>query len=291
MDTKLFEKRICMRPRKKDSLKRAHSRVARAEKAGISARDQDLLNLDFLDAVKCDSLSHAKEFLAKGASINTRSSRGEWNALMWAARNGNQEMVEFLLASGIDKEAASIGGFTALHEAVGEGHTEIVKILLAAGVDMNAKNVSDYTAVSLAVGHLPMLNILLQAGADPDIQNNKGRTALMSAIKRGEEDAVKALLAAGAKVDVEDFGGNTAFAYAVVYNDPASMVRLADADANLKLTDEMMLDPLGKAKTNGLTGLIRQLKEEAMEKELRVFKDGLSRPIRATKPFKFKRGM
>jgi len=279
-------KRICMRRPKKDSLKNAHSRVARVNEAGLTAHEQEALDSSFIKAVMNDDTDEAKRLFAEGASLHARSRGGNgWNAMMWACRNGNAEMVDFLLANGVSVETDTIAGFRPLHEAAANEHAEVAKKLLAAGTDVNAKNISDRTALFLSVEYPDILKILLEAGADPEIQDIRGLTPLMMAIKCAHEDGVKTLLAAGVKLDTEDFGGNTAFAYAVVYDDPASMVRLADAGADLTLTEDMGLAPLKKATLHGLNDLIAQLREEALEKELRVFKNGLSRPMKATKPF------
>ena len=72
------------------------------------------------------------------------------------------------------------GRVTPLMKAAKEGNAEKVQELLAAGADVNAQDERGLTPLMWAAGNSfqNTVQILLNAGADIDIKNNKGRTAL-----------------------------------------------------------------------------------------------------------------
>ncbi|OZC04403.1 ankyrin repeat domain-containing protein [Rubricoccus marinus] len=79
----------------------------------------------------------AQLLLASGADVNRASNDFNsyaWTPLMEAARNGEAEIVRFLLAvDGVDLGARSTEDVTALGVARGEGHAEVIALLEAAG--------------------------------------------------------------------------------------------------------------------------------------------------------------
>lgn len=127
-------------------------------------------------------------------------------ALMFAARTGNLERVQWLLARGAPRDARTImddawsGGTTALHFAVRAGHVNIVCALLLAGADVNILDSSDFSPLSFAAlyGHHAVVHALLGAGAAPDNLYTSIHTPLSYACAAGNTDIVRSLLAAGA---------------------------------------------------------------------------------------------
>ncbi len=109
---------------------------------------------------------------------------------MWAAAEGNTEVVELLLKAGADfRTPLPDSGFTPLFFAVREGRTDVVKLLLKTGADVNegmqphkvsGKGPHKGTSPLLMAvenGHLDLAVMLLEAGADPNDQRS-GFTAL-----------------------------------------------------------------------------------------------------------------
>jgi ankyrin repeat protein len=99
---------------------------------------------------------------------------------MWAAAEGNLEVVEALLEAAADYRTALASGFTPFFFAVREGHSPVVFRLLAAGLDVNEPMRPDRSrgpakgrptnALLLALenGHFEMALALLKAGANPN---------------------------------------------------------------------------------------------------------------------------
>lgn len=75
-----------------------------------------------------DQTAISKYLIEQGANINEPDGFG-MTCLMWAAFNGNAELVTFLLQKGADKGAETENGMTALKAAKEQGHKEIVKLL------------------------------------------------------------------------------------------------------------------------------------------------------------------
>jgi ankyrin repeat protein len=140
---------------------------------------------------------------------------------MAAAAAGSAEGVRLLLAKGGNVNAReSVGGQTALMWAAGEGQTEVVKVLLEAGADPNVvgrvtalprlrgdggRMWVDYTSGGLTAamfaarsGQPDIVRLLADHGADLNHANPDGLTALLIAVINDRTDAAAALLDKGA---------------------------------------------------------------------------------------------
>ncbi|KAK0760882.1 LOW QUALITY PROTEIN: hypothetical protein N5P37_005821, partial [Trichoderma harzianum] len=139
-------------------------------------------------------------------------------ALIWAVRNGHENLVKWLLKRGANVNAksgfgkitpsiirikaqrgASVhfdSGRIALHCAASQGHESMVRLLLDNGADVMASDNAGRTALSLAAsnGHEAVVKLLLENGADITAKDNAGRTALCLAAAQGRTAAVQLLL-------------------------------------------------------------------------------------------------
>ena len=88
-----------------------------------------------------------------------------------------------------------------LIEAARKGDTEKVQALLAKDADVNAKAIYGTTALMFAAleGHPDTVQALLAKGADVNAKDNYGTTALITAKKKGHKEIVQLLKKAGAK--------------------------------------------------------------------------------------------
>jgi hypothetical protein len=125
------------------------------------------------------SLREVLFFLAAGFSANIRNRDGV-PLLNIAARNGDRQVVRFLLLAGAELNAQSDDrGTSALVDCAMGKHYDLMMDFIKIGVDLNIISKGGQTAITVAVGtgDLRMVEALLKAGADPDIQDNMGMSA------------------------------------------------------------------------------------------------------------------
>jgi ankyrin repeat protein len=150
-----------------------------------------------MTCAKSGSVDAVKRLLEFGAAIEVREPAQGQNALMWAATEHHIDVVKALIEAHADLKAHSKQGFTAMHFAARQGDQEMVELLLAAGVDVNILSHTDpaavappsragagrttavrktngtdgYTPLLVATvrGQVPLALFLLDHGADPNI--------------------------------------------------------------------------------------------------------------------------
>lgn len=178
-----------------DRVKVAGADVVVAPDGGFSATVDVPLDEDVVVVV--EAFDHAGN-RAEDRSRTFRPDLDGTTPLAVAAKRGDRDRVERLLAAGADARREGRGGVTALHVAAAEGHAEIVQRLLRAGADPNALAILPVLApvtradvpklpVRLRIEtHSPLhdavlaekgavVAALLEGGADP---SSRGRLAL-----------------------------------------------------------------------------------------------------------------
>ncbi len=97
--------------------------------------------------------------------------------------------------------------FTPLMRACKEGRLDIVDELLALGVDIAVTNADGCNALWLACynGSHAIIERLIAAGIDLDLQNGNGATCLMYVSSNSKPDLVKLLLDKGADPGLKNF--------------------------------------------------------------------------------------
>ncbi|XP_070548274.1 LOW QUALITY PROTEIN: ankyrin repeat and SAM domain-containing protein 3-like [Ptychodera flava] len=113
-------------------------------------------------AASCGNESVIYFLLHNDADIESTDNRG-WTALFHATNAGHQNMVKFLLDNGANaNHREPLVGNTALMMAAAEGHEIIVQNLLQYGVDMDTKNFNGDTARSLALlnGYMKIVSLI-----------------------------------------------------------------------------------------------------------------------------------
>ncbi len=108
-----------------------------------------------------------------------------------------------------------------LMQAIIDNDQETVEQLLADGADPNVLNEYGESAllVSIVNERPQYLPILIEYGADPNLQDDYGWTPLMSAVVTGDLESGKLLLEAGADPTLKDSDEMSAIDYAVDYEE------------------------------------------------------------------------
>ena len=167
---------------------------------------------EVLDAAERGDSSSVVSLLQRGMDINTADRDGN-TLLMIAARNGNLELMSFLVGNRAAINQRNRFGDTAILLAAIKGSVAGVELLHKSGAQLDP---SGWTALHYAVfsENTDLLVWLLKSGSKLDARAPNGQTALMLAAKQGKLVLVKLLVDADAYMDLEDFEGKSALALA-----------------------------------------------------------------------------
>ena len=189
--------------------------VIRGHKVGYSGFDnlRDLaLGLAF-----DEEPSEDEEYDAEENWIDPETDEEGRTELLLAARSGDTEEIERLIADGADPEERDRRGRTALAHAASAGEDAALATLLEAGANVNPTDDAGHTALAHAAmsGHAAAVVKLASAGAWVNEPDYNGWTPLMHAARRGLVDVIEALLESGADRAVQRTAdGRTALDYA-----------------------------------------------------------------------------
>src|SRR5690606_7406512 len=117
-----------------------------------------------------DDLDLVRTLIEAEADVHATTRLGGYTPLMFAARNGNSEIIAALLDAGARVDAATTNGTTPLMFAAASGSVEAVETLMAAGAEVNAtENGFGQTALMFAAayGRDGVIPALMAHGADP----------------------------------------------------------------------------------------------------------------------------
>ena len=157
------------------------------------------------DAAMRRDLAAVRSLIADGAAVDDARGDG-MTALHWAARHGDAEMTDVLVAAGADLSAVTrLGGHTPLHVASAAHGASVVEALLVAGADPSARTTTGATALHFAAasGGAAAVAALLRHGADVDAREPQwGQTPLMFAAAADRVAVVDRLVDAGADTGI-----------------------------------------------------------------------------------------
>ena len=100
-------------------------------------------SVDIWETAKVGNIESVKKYL-------DAKDKYEWTGLSWAAAEGQNEIVDLLIAKGADVNAKGELG-TPLDCAIVCGHKEIAELLIAEGADVNVKIWDGSTPLDFAI--------------------------------------------------------------------------------------------------------------------------------------------
>ncbi|XP_063413747.1 protein fem-1 homolog C-like [Mytilus trossulus] len=144
----------------------------------------------------------ASLLLFYGADVNDCSDT-ESTPVRCACFMNHQLMVEFLVENGGNLSKTNIYGGTCLMNSI--RCSEIVEFLIAKGVEVNSADRNGWTALHYAAkeGHVNSVRILLTNNADYTIRNKTDRTALDLAAYNGHDFVVEAFMKKKCGTEIE----------------------------------------------------------------------------------------
>jgi ankyrin repeat protein len=169
-------------------------------------------DIGLIFAAKEGNLQLIKEFLDNGASITVANGHGN-TALIMAAQGSNINVIELLMQKGAAINASNGIGNTPLIYASYNGHENVVKLLVRWGAQVDFANHQGNTALMYAAynGHISIVKFLLnETNTNINATDVDSRTALMWAVIRGHEAIAAFLIKEGADPKIFDDLGNTA---------------------------------------------------------------------------------
>lgn len=156
--------------------------------------------------------------IARGANVNAANANGG-TPLMYAALGGDAVVTRLILEYGARPDHKASLGWTALEVAAVKGHTAVASVLLGAGADPNVRDAYGWTPLMRAADlrRIAIVRTLLDTPATSlSARQESGRTALHIASAAGDLDIVALLIERGADPAPEDFQGHTAASLAAL---------------------------------------------------------------------------
>ncbi|WP_264435101.1 ankyrin repeat domain-containing protein [Flavobacterium agricola] len=190
---------------------------------GLNIKDTDDLGRTAFDyAARNGNIEIMNNLLAQGVKPTQ-------NALIFAAQgarfhNNNLETFEYLVNKAkVKPKAVGENGETVLHHlAKKPNQQEIIAYFITKKVDVNAVDKAGDNVLMVAAGAKDLATVqqILARTKNINAANNKGETALYAAVQKSTPEVITFLIEKGANADVVTKDGNLAFALVQAYQKP-----------------------------------------------------------------------
>jgi ankyrin repeat protein len=194
--------------------------------------------------------SIASFLISKGADVKLNDNGATILIMVCSLKTKGIELLELLVARGVDVKARDCNGQTPLHRAATR---EIAELLITKGADVNAKDNNGNTPLHRAATR-EIAELLITKGADVNAKDNNGNTPLHSNhvyILESSREIAELLVSHGADINARNNKGRTPLHTSAHQNLTASQITkteyliLNGADINAK--DNMGNTPLHEA--------------------------------------------
>ncbi|KAJ5163243.1 uncharacterized protein N7500_005073 [Penicillium coprophilum] len=193
-------------------------------------------------------IEKAKRLIDQGADLDDCDNELGVTPLHCAVYRGNEEMVELLLNSKANINAACKDGQTVLHMAAEQGHRKLIRLLLHRRVKSKKANQQGETALQLAIGTThdeATVPFLIKSRFDMDLQNTvTGNTALHRAVELRRPRILAFLLEKGANMNVLNRVGMTALQLACKTDNCEAVSLFLERGAQLEIRSSLGLTAL-----------------------------------------------
>jgi ankyrin repeat protein len=206
-------------------------------------------------------LDIVKTLITLGANCDKPDGAGT-TPLMIAAINQHKEVVKLLLSAGADFTLSEeTNGRMLFHMAASNGYQDIIEQLLAAGVNIDVAARSGKTALIYALqsGHHQLADWLIEQGASKTVVASDGTTLLHAAAEGGNDVYAEQLLASGLDVNQPGKQGHTPLLLAAIQGHAKTVTRLLQAGAKINDINDAKMTPLDVATYNGHLEVVQVL--------------------------------
>lgn len=144
---------------------------------------------------QCGDLEGIRQCFANGDPINAQADTG-WSAGHYAAREGYDACLLFLLENGFDVFLEDLRGNTPIHIAAMYDQVAILKMLVDHGVPVDFKSEKSFTALHVAAanGQLEAVRYLVEQGADVFSCTESGALPVKFALLAASDEKNKSLV-------------------------------------------------------------------------------------------------
>ena len=228
----------------------------------IDSRGETLGLTPVMVSIIFEKLEAAKYLLEKGADESLKTTQGKIPLLSIASGAGSIAAVKMLLSHGCKIDARDSGGDTPLGHAARLGNTEVVEYLLAQGANPLLRNTSDLGLLHLAALSDNVLTIKAVLSKNLDINARcavLGITPLLFCLTQGKLEAANYLLAMGADENLKSKDGLTVLSAAAMSGNVAAIEMLLKRGHNPNSRDGCDKTPLMWAAERGNKAAVEYL--------------------------------
>lgn len=221
---------------------------------------------NLIESVFRDNPVNTALMLERGADPNAVSPVGN-TALMYAAENGNIQIMQLLVSSGADVNVKGFNGSTPLFLAIFNNDFQAARYLLEQGANPNLKDDFGVTPLlyAAATNQYQSADLLMFYEADPEIRDAQGNDPLMAAVTFENLETSDVLLQNGLDPNTRDSQGNTPLIAGTQRGSYDIMDLLLEYEADANLANKKNYTPLAYAVTYGDLKATRMLIEKGAD--------------------------
>jgi ankyrin repeat protein len=200
-------------------------------------------------SVSANPIYHYFAPAARSANYDLR--RDGLAPLHYAAREGHEGLIYFLLERKANVNIKNSSGATPLHEAVRSGNVNVMGLIIRRGAEINAQDAKGNSALHIAVppqNHQAAIKLLLKSGIDPHLRDDYGDTPLHALISLNRSpETVQTLLDGEVDITARNINGQTPLFLAVKENRLALVPLLISRGSDIFAADNSGVTPFDYA--------------------------------------------
>jgi ankyrin repeat protein len=200
-------------------------------------------------SVSSNPIYHYFAPAARSANYDLR--RDGLAPLHFAAREGHEGLIYFLLERKANVNIKNSSGATPLHEAARSGNVNVMGLIIRRGAEINAQDAKGNSALHIAVppqNHQAAIKLLLNSGIDPHLRDDYGDTPLHALISLNRSpETVKTLLDGDVDITARNINGQTPLFLAVKEDRLALVPLLLSRGADIFAADNSGITPFDYA--------------------------------------------